>query len=65
MVFPSRIEIQDSEKKLFRNLERSAMKFEEKKSHLMFVETCYDNDILPNLTRINLFCNIQFKMPLK
>ena len=44
--------MKDNEKKLFINLKRSTLKMERKKSHLMFNETCYNNDILPKYTRI-------------
>ena len=34
----------DNEKIIFRNLERSTLKLEKNKSHLMFNETCYNNN---------------------
>ena len=37
----------DNEKIIYRNLERKILKLEGDKSHLMFNETCYNNDILP------------------
>ena len=39
-----------NKKTLYRNLERSTLKFEKNKSHAMFNETCYNNDILPTYT---------------
>ena len=45
----------DNKKKLFRNLERTALKLERNKSHLIFNETCYNNDILPKYTGIKLY----------
>ena len=45
--------LKDNEKKLLgRNLERTTLKLERNKSYLMFNETCYNNNILPNCTRI-------------
>ena len=41
----------DNEKKLFKNLERSTLKFERMKSHIIFNETSYNNNILSNYTR--------------
>ena len=34
-------------KMIYRNLESNTLKLERDKSHLMFNETCYNNDILP------------------
>ena len=40
--------LKDNEKKLFRSLDRRTLKPETNKSHSMFNETCYNNDILAN-----------------
>ena len=42
-------------KKSFRDLERNTLKLERNKSHLMFNETCYNNDILPTYTNMKLY----------
>ena len=42
----------DNEKIIYRNLERITKKLENNKSHLMFNETCYNNDIFPTSTNI-------------
>ena len=46
----------DNEKIMYRNLERNTLKLERNKFHLMFNETCYNNNILPTYTNIFLNC---------
>ena len=50
--------LKDNEKKLYRNLECRTLKLERNKSHLMFNETCYDDDILPKFTSIIMVFDI-------
>ena len=45
--------LKGNEKKLYRNLKRSTLKLERNKSHLMFNETCHNNDILTKYTTKN------------
>ena len=45
----------DNGKKLLISLEHSTLKLEKKKSHFIFNETCYNNDILSNNTKINYY----------
>ena len=52
-MFQNRLEIPQGQRKAtYRNLERSTLKLEKNKSHPMFNETCYNNDILPAYTNV-------------
>ena len=52
MVVYDRFQFFKKEKTIYRNLERSTLKLERNKSHPMFNELCYNNDILPTYTTI-------------
>ena len=41
-----------NEKTLYRNLERSTLKLERNKTHLMFNETCYNKNLNQNTDRL-------------
>ena len=47
--------LKDNKNKLLRNLERSTLKLERNKSHLMYNEACHSDDILPKYTIIKVY----------